>query len=312
MSVPAAFLTAVLISATTPLAIKWSGQNSNAIFASLARVAIALAVCFLVMMLAGKRLEWNRDARRVYFAAALGVFLCLLPVYWAVQYIPSGMISVLFGISPMLTGLLAARFLNEDALSPMRLIGMAVGLVGLLMIFGANGDASQTTLLGIAATIFAVLSQASSTVWVKALDHPMSALSMTTGTLLYSLPMFGVAWLVLDPSLPETVTARALGATLYLAVAGSAFGWVLYFYILKRIRASRLALVTLVTPVCALLIGALFNGEEIGRHVWIGTATILAGLAVYQWGHRLGARRTLAPLDTGSTEAAPANLRETA
>lgn len=61
-------------------------------------------------------------------------------------------------------------------------------------------------------------------------------------------------------------------------------GFNLYFYVLKRVSAAALSLVTLVTPVLALFIGQALNGEVIAAQVWLGTFAILLGLASYQWG----------------------------
>lgn len=44
-----------------------------------------------------------------------------------------------------------------------------------------------------------------------------------------------------------------------------------------------MSLITLVTPVLALLLGSLLNGEEVPLRVWLGTACIGAGLSIYQW-----------------------------
>ena len=51
---------------------------------------------------------------------------------------------------------------------------------------------------------------------------------------------------------------------------------------IKHLEASRVALITLITPVLALLLGNLLNGEEIGLRLWAGTGLILLGLAVHQ------------------------------
>ena len=65
----------------------------------------------------------------------------------------------------------------------------------------------------------------------------------------------------------------------------------LYFYLLRRSQASRVALITLVTPVIALLLGQALNDEPVSLWVWLGTATILTGLASYQWGDQWHATR---------------------
>ncbi len=74
-------------------------------------------------------------------------------------------------------------------------------------------------------------------------------------------------------------------------VFGSALGFILYFYVLRRVEASRVALITLVTPVLALFLGQEVNGETIGTRELTGTAVILTGLAFYQWGDRWLERR---------------------
>jgi drug/metabolite transporter (DMT)-like permease len=48
-----------------------------------------------------------------------------------------------------------------------------------------------------------------------------------------------------------------------------------------------IGLITLVTPVLALLLGQTLNGEQPGINVWLGTAIILAGLGLFLWGGRL-------------------------
>ena len=60
--------------------------------------------------------------------------------------------------------------------------------------------------------------------------------------------------------------------------------------VLKHLSAARVALITLVTPVTALLLGAGLNGETVSSRVWIGTGLILLGLATYEYGHRFALR----------------------
>jgi drug/metabolite transporter (DMT)-like permease len=73
----------------------------------------------------------------------------------------------------------------------------------------------------------------------------------------------------------------------YLAILGSALGFPLYFYCLKHLHAERVALVTLITPVTALLLGNWLNDEIISSRIWFGTGLILCGLAIYEYGKYL-------------------------
>ncbi len=73
----------------------------------------------------------------------------------------------------------------------------------------------------------------------------------------------------------------------YLAILGTSVGFPLYFYLLKNIQAQRVALVTLITPILALLLGAFLNAELISTKVWVGTVFVLSGLAIYEYGKYL-------------------------
>ena len=65
-------------------------------------------------------------------------------------------------------------------------------------------------------------------------------------------------------------------------------GFALYYYIVRHLDAGRVALITLMTPVLALFLGILLNGETVPARVWQGTALIGLGLSLHQWGGRLG------------------------
>jgi drug/metabolite transporter (DMT)-like permease len=68
----------------------------------------------------------------------------------------------------------------------------------------------------------------------------------------------------------------------YLGAFGSVLGFALYYYVLKHMETSKVSLITLVTPVLALLLGHLLNGEAVSGQVWMGTACISLGLSLHQ------------------------------
>ena len=154
--------------------------------------------------------------------------------------------------------------------------------------------------LGIAGVLLSVHIHAASAVWVKRIGAGIPALETTTGALLVAVPLFLLDWAVLDGQLPDKLDTRTAWSIVYLAVFGSAFGFIFYFHVLRYLEASRVALITLVTPVLALLLGQEVNGEIIGARELLGTAVILTGLACYQWGDRWLAGR----MRSGSSSAA--------
>jgi len=283
VSVPAAFLGVVLIWATTPLAIKWSSEGTGFLFGVAARMVLGVFVCGVLVALLGRRLPWHRAAVRTYLAAGLGLWAAMSSVYWAAQFVPSGLISVVFGLTPVVTALMAALWLREPALTPPRLAGMALSLLGLWVVFGQGMTLGESWALGLGGLLLSVLVHSASAVWVKRIDAGLHPIETTTGGLLVAVPLFVLDWVLLDGQVPMALPPRTAWSILYLAVFGSALGFILYYYLLRRVQASRVALITLLTPVLALMLGQALNGETVSSRTALGSGAILAGLALFHW-----------------------------
>jgi len=126
--------------------------------------------------------------------------------------------------------------------------------------------------------------QALGLVWIKRLNVRVSSLAITTGSLGVAVPCFVLAWLIADAAqLPPNTTLRAGAAIVYLGILGSVVGFTLYYYMIKHLDAGRIALIMLVTPVSALLLGQTLNHERIPAIGWAGIALIGTGLLLYEW-----------------------------
>jgi len=283
MSVRLAYFAIILIWSTTPLAIQWSTQGPGFAFAVLARMLIGVVVAALLMMVWRIGLPFHARARRAYLVGGLGLFGAMVLTYWGARYVHSGLVSVLFGLSPLMAGVLAAIWLGERALTPLRITGMLLGAAGLAVIF-VHGDSlgGEHALAGLIALLIAVFIYSACLVWLKGIADDSPPLATTVGTLAVSLPLFGIVWWLSDGQLPVVVPPRSGAAIVYLGVFGSVIGFALYYYVIKHLEASKVSLITLITPALALWLGNAFNGEEVGLRLGVGTALILFGLAVHQ------------------------------
>lgn len=292
MSVPLAYLGIVLIWSTTPLAIQWSSQGVGFALAVLARMVIGVVVAGLLVALWRIPLPLHERARRAYLVGGLSLFGGMALTYWGARYVHSGLISVMFGLSPLAAAILGAIFVGERSLTPVKLIGMLLGAVGLATIF-IHGDTlgHEHALAGLFAVLCAVTVYSGGMVWLKQIGDDSPPLATTVGSLTVSLPLFGLVWWFSGAQLPAVVPPRAGAAVVYLGVFGSVIGFALYYYVIKHLETSKVALITLITPVIALLLGNWLNGETIGLRLWIGTVLILLGLSVHQWEMLAGFRR---------------------
>ena len=298
MSVPAAYLGVILIWSTTPLGIQWSAQGATFSFAVMARMLIGLAICGVLLRATRTAFPFTAAARQLYLVSGLSIFVAMLLTYWGALHIPSGLISVIFGLSPLVTGVFAALWLSERTLTPLRLTGLALALGGLWFIFGQPWPGDGRATLGTAAVLAGMTAQALGLVWIKRLNVRMSSLAITTGSLAVATPLFVLAWVVADAAqLPADITPRAGAAMVYLGVFGSVVGFTLYYYVIKHMDAGRVALITLITPVSALLLGQALNAEYIPGRGWVGIALIGAGLLLYEWQALAGLRSAAAQAD---------------
>jgi drug/metabolite transporter (DMT)-like permease len=284
MSVPAAYLSVIIIWSTTPLAIQWSSEGWGFLFGVSGRMVLGLVLCLLLLYVMGARVHWHRKAVQTYVAAGIGIYGAMMMVYWGAQFIPSGLIAVIFGLNPIVTGFVAALWLKERSLTPAKLLGAVLGVFGLSVIFQADAQAHALAWQGIAALVLSVVLHAISAVWVKRISADMNGLDVTTGALLCVAPLYAITWWLFGEGGIEQASMQNISATVYLGIFGSVIGFSLYYYVLKHVQANKVALITLVTPVLALLIGQNVNGEQISSVVWLGSLCIIGALAIHQWG----------------------------
>jgi drug/metabolite transporter (DMT)-like permease len=288
MKISAAYIAVIVIWSTTPLAIQWSNDGVGFAFGVAARMVIGLGALLLIIKALRLRLPFDRPAFQVYLTGGLPLFCAMSAVYWSAELIPSGWISLLFGLTPLITSLLAQLLLHEKAFTPATTGGMLLGLGGLGVVFAESYSFSTLAWMGVGGVVLAATIHSLGAVLLNRLRPELHPVSITAGSLLIATPLF-VANALLQ-GLPQELPLRSLAAISYLAIMGSALGFPLYFYCLKQLSAQRVALVTLITPVTALLLGAWLNNEVISDRIWIGTGLILLGLAIYQYAAPLAVR----------------------
>lgn len=283
MSVPSAYLGVVIIWSTTPLAIKWSGEDVGFLFGLTSRMVIGLVCILLMLAVLRRRVIWNKSSWPTFLVAGTQVYLAMMLTYWAAQSLPSGWISVIFGLTPIVTAFLARLWLANHRLTMGELSGACLGFVGLLLIFADSLQLSSTAVWAVGAMLMAVFTHSAGAVLVKRLQAGVDGMAITAGGLIVSTPLFLLSWWMGDGELPATLSSQNSGSIVYLGILGSAIGFSMYFYLLKHISVRAVALITLLTPVIALWLGQSLNGETITSHTFLGTAVILSGLAISQF-----------------------------
>lgn len=286
MRVLAAFIFVILLWSTTPLAIKWSGEGPGFLFGVASRMVIGLTCMLFSLLLLGQKMPWSRPAWQTYLAIAAQIYGAMISVYWGAQFIPSGWISVIFGLTPMLTAVMAAFWLNESSLGPLKLLSYASGFAGLLIMFGSALDVSRSAAMGVAAVALAAFIQSASAVSVKRINAGIPPICQVTGGLLFAVPAYLATWYWQDGQWPTSLPLTSLISIAYLGVIATTIGFALYFYVLTHLPATRVALITLITPVLSLWLGNSINAEPLTKNVIFGSTLILSALLLHQFSDR--------------------------
>jgi drug/metabolite transporter (DMT)-like permease len=288
MSVVIAYTIVVFIWSTTPLGIVWSSESVSPTLAVLGRMVIGLFIGGVILTLTKTPLPLHRQALRLYAFSGGGIFSGMLFAYQASGSVTSGMMSLIFGLAPIISGLLGQRFLGEAKFSRIKKMALALSLLGLAIVCSDSLSLSSDSAIGIALVLVAVFCFSFSGVLVKSVDICINAMATTVGALLFATPLFTLAWLFGDGTLPiEQWQARSLWAILYLGIFGSLIGFIAYYYVLQKLPASTVSLITLVTPVFAISLGAYLNQEAISLTLVLGALSVIAGLALFLWGDKL-------------------------
>lgn len=278
----AAYIFVVLVWSTTPLAIHFSNSSLTFVAAITLRMALAFICCYALLRLLGERLIQQRSDWLLYCASALGLFPNMLLVYWAAQYIPSGLMSVIMGIYPFFVGVFSTLILKEKAFTPARVIALVLAVVGLVVIHVEQVAVGRDALLGVLAMIVVCVIWGLSSVVVKKLGAEVGALRQGTGSIFVALPFFMASWWLMDGALPTAVDQKSLLGVAYLVIIGSVISHTLWFFVLRKCSVTSVAMIPLMTPVLAITWGTLFAGELLSANTIAGALVILFALSVYQ------------------------------
>ncbi|WP_372981316.1 DMT family transporter [Marinobacter sediminum] len=244
------------------------------------RVSLAAVGLWCVVLILGLRppRQWQ-----VWLAfLSMGTINNAIPfslIVWGQTQIASGLASILNATTPLFTVVVASCLLTDERATPLKVLGVVVGFLGVVVMIGLPASSEPTPWLPQLAILGAALSYAFGGVYgrrFKALGvHPiLTAAGQVTASGLIMMP---IAMSLEGTQALSTASVQSWGAILGLALFSTSLAYIIYFKLLESAGATNLLLVTLLVPGSAILLGILFLNEAI-------TATQLAGLGLIALG----------------------------
>ncbi len=216
--------------------------------------------------------------RKIFVAGFLMYGLNFLFIYIGQQWIDSSLAAVLFATMPFFTGIFAHFLLPQERLTKQVIAGMIVGFAGTIALFSNNLTLSGPV-LGMLSLLLSSVFCSWATVLIKRdlNDIPaaqLSILQIPAGLVVLVPPMF------LELPLQFDISFASIGALLYLAILGTGAAFIGWYYLLKRVSAVALSLMTFLEPLVAIGLGHFLLHEKLESHFLLGGALILVGVLI--------------------------------
>lgn len=247
---------------------------------TMGRLLLATIVIVIYVRLRGHRLPDAPGLWRTFFL--IGLFGNALPftlIGWGEQRIDSGLAAILMAVMPIATLLLAHFFAENERMNPARVVGVAFGFAGVLVLIGpdalrglGDGAIRQTAVAG-GAVCYAV-----ATVIARRLPKMPTSLS-AAGALIAALVVALPMSLIVDRPWTLSPSIASTGAVVVLGLLPTALAYIIYFALLRRTEANFIALINYLIPCLGVIWGIIFLDELLQWRAILALGIILAGIA---------------------------------
>ena len=277
----AGFVLLCIIWGSTWLVIKVGYGGLGPLNVAGIRFAIAAIVLTILVPIVGAR--WPRGRTEWTLVLFVGVMLFLGDyglIYWAEQYIDSGLTAILFGTFPLLTMAFAHVYVPGEHLTGRKLAGGIAASLGVVALFGDRVHVDVANVGPMAAIIAAAACAAAANVATKRHGGAIHSAALNASTMLIgAILLLSASWLAGEGvKLPPDTTTWA--AVTYLSLVGSVVAFLIYFSLLRTWKATTVSFFGVFTPAIALLLGAAVLHERLSVWSLVGSVMILAGVSV--------------------------------
>lgn len=284
LQVSLAFALVYVLWGATYLAMRIAVVHIPPYVLGVARYGIAGPLMLAYCALAGRKIRITRqDGLRLLTIGILLLSVANMGVATAEQYVPSGLAALIVAGVPIWVAILEAWVFRNRRLSAMGLAGLALGVVGMLVLLwpkvsGARLDRME--LLGFGILLVASVSWALGSVlsgrWSFSVDvFTASAWEMTFGGIIN-----GLVALLTGGFHRVTWTPSGLLAILFLVICGSWIGFTAYIWLLEHVPTPKVATYAYVNPVVAVYLGWFLRNEEVDVFMLAGTVIIISAVVL--------------------------------
>jgi drug/metabolite transporter (DMT)-like permease len=276
-----------LIWGTTWIFIKIGLEDLPPISFAAARFMLSVLILAFVIKIQNIPLPktW-REWRLIALTGVLQFSVNYSLVFWSEQYISSGLAAVLQAMITVFGLVLAWIHLPNERITGLKILAVLLGIIGVGIIFNDQLKVESTlAFAGCAAIVIGAYAAAQASILIKAKGGNLHPASLVFSQMICGLPLIILYAAVQEGNpLQFNWSWRAIICVLYLSVFGTIAAFWLYYWLLSKIESTKAMMISLVTPLIAVIIGAIVLGETLPPLTGLGGALILAsiGLIVFR------------------------------
>lgn len=276
-----------LIWGSTWIFIKIGLEDLPPITFAVARFLLAVIILLFIIRIQKIPLpKTGKEWRLIALTGVLQFSLNYSMVFWAEQYITSGLAAVLQAMITVFGLVLAWFFLPNERITRLKVFAVVLGIVGVAVIFiDQLKIQSFMAFLGCVGIVIGAYAAAQASILIKAKGGAIHPAALVFSQMICGLPVI-IVYSIAAEGDPRTFnwTWRALACVVYLTVFGTIAAFWLYYWLLSRIESTRAMMISLVTPLLAVVIGAIVLGETLPPQTFLGGLLIIAsiGLIVFR------------------------------
>ena len=248
------------------------------------RVALASGTLWAIVLIKGCNIPLERDiAQRLFIQGLLGCVIPYTLITFGQQSVGSALASILNSTGPLFLCLISFVLVGQESLTARQLFGITIGLGGVVMITGSSalaglgsGTVGQLAILG------ATLSSAIGAIHARRFTS-IAPEVVAAGTLTFATFLLIPLSFVFESPISSTPSTAALAAMATNGIISTAFGFVIYFRLIRTLGSIGTTSVGYLRPAIGVLIGCFLLGEPLTWSMSTGLVVILIGVAAINW-----------------------------
>lgn len=275
---------------TTWLFIKLGLEDLPPLSFATIRFVIAIVVVASVMRL--RRIPFPRGGADWKLLGITGILQFTINyafVFWSEQYITSGLAAVLQAMIPVFGLVLAAFYLPDEHVTWLKGAALAAGVAGVAVIFQDQlRFQSVMAFAGSVVVVIGAYAAAHASILTKARGSDLHPAGLVFGQMVCGIvPLGAIAFASEGSPFSIDYTFRGVGSILYLALVGTIAAFWLYYWLLQRVESTKAMTIALVTPLVAVLAGAMVLDEKLSTKTFLGAGLILGSVSLIVFRKRL-------------------------